>query len=122
MHYSYIRYLKCSEWASTDSQKSGNHPLEGNPEHKIAAQECTYRKVWEDDGNIQKVEVEQSATAFFKTIYTRIHVVQVSHTHAPHIRLEPGLVQGQTQLRCMIEREQSQSAHRLQSKNRNEVL
>ena len=46
--------------------------------HVTAAQECTFRKVWEDDGNVQKVEVEQSATAFFKTIYTRMHVVQVS--------------------------------------------
>ena len=41
-------------------------------------QECTFRKVWEDDGNVQRVEVEQSATAFFKTIYTRMHVVQVT--------------------------------------------
>ena len=71
------------------------HAPGGSPEHKIAAQECTYRKVWEDDGNIQKVEVEQSATAFFKTIYTRMHVVQVSHTHAPHRKLAPGLAQGQ---------------------------
>ena len=46
--------------------------------HKTVAQECTFRKVWEDDGNVQKVEVEQSATAFFKTIHTRMHVVQVS--------------------------------------------
>lgn len=46
--------------------------------HVTAAQECTFRKVWEDDGNVQKVEVEQSATAFFKTIYTRMHVVQAS--------------------------------------------
>jgi hypothetical protein len=45
--------------------------------HVTAAQECTFRKVWEDDGNVQKVEVEQSATAFFKTIHTRMHVVQV---------------------------------------------
>ena len=43
-----------------------------------ALQECTFRKVWEDDGNVQRVEVEQSATAFFKTIYTRMHVVQVT--------------------------------------------
>ena len=46
-------------------------------QHILALQECTFRKVWEDDGNVQRVEVEQSATAFFKTIYTRMHVVQV---------------------------------------------
>ena len=41
-------------------------------------QECTYRKVWEDDGNIQRVEIEQTAMVFFKTIYTRMHVLQAS--------------------------------------------
>ena len=51
--------------------------LKGN-QVKAALQECTFRKVWEDDGIVQRVEVEQSATAFFKTIYTRMHVVQVS--------------------------------------------
>ncbi len=52
-------------------------------EHVPALQECTFRKVWEDDGNVQRVEVEQSATAFFKTIYTRMHVVQVCSLDNP---------------------------------------
>ena len=41
-------------------------------------QECTYRKVWEDDGNRQLVEVEQTSTVFFKTIHTRMNVTQAS--------------------------------------------
>ena len=41
--------------------------------------------MWEDDGNVQKVEVEQSATAFFKTIHTRMHVVQVSPHQNSHL-------------------------------------
>ena len=32
--------------------------------------------MWEDDGNIQRVEIEQTAMVFFKTIYTRMHVLQ----------------------------------------------
>ena len=40
-------------------------------------QECTFRKVWEDDGNRQSVEVEQASQVFFKTIRTRMNVVQV---------------------------------------------
>ena len=39
-------------------------------------QECTYRKVWEDDGNRQLVEVEQTTSVFFKTLRTRMNVVQ----------------------------------------------
>jgi hypothetical protein len=40
-------------------------------------QECTFRKVWEDDGNRQVVEVEQTVQVFFKTMRTRMMVVQV---------------------------------------------
>ena len=32
--------------------------------------------MWEDDGNRQLVEVEQTSTVFFKTIHTRMHVTQ----------------------------------------------
>ncbi|CAL8465027.1 g4562 [Coccomyxa elongata] len=38
--------------------------------------ECTFRKVWEDDGNRQLVEVEQTSQVFFKTIRTRMNVIQ----------------------------------------------
>ncbi|EIE20499.1 hypothetical protein COCSUDRAFT_48533 [Coccomyxa subellipsoidea C-169] len=38
--------------------------------------ECTFRKVWEDDGNRQAVEVEQTSQVFFKTIRTRMNVIQ----------------------------------------------
>ncbi|KAK9917819.1 hypothetical protein WJX75_008608 [Coccomyxa subellipsoidea] len=38
--------------------------------------ECTFRKVWEDDGNRQTVEVEQTSQVFFKTIRTRMNVIQ----------------------------------------------
>lgn len=69
-------------WPSTDTLPCIAHhcpdqALSSFCDHISATQECTYRKVWEDDGNVQRVEVEQSATAFFKTIYTRMHVVQV---------------------------------------------
>ena len=52
------------------------HSSNEDAEPGTAPQECTYRKVWEDDGNIQRVEIEQTAMVFFKTIYTRMHVLQ----------------------------------------------
>ena len=54
----------------------GSIPQDEDAEPGTAPQECTYRKVWEDDGNTQRVEIEQTAMVFFKTIYTRMHVLQ----------------------------------------------
>jgi hypothetical protein len=49
----------------------------------VHLQACTYRKVWEDDGNRQLVEVEQTSSVFFKTIHTRMNVVQASTLPRP---------------------------------------
>lgn len=42
-------------------------------------QECTFRKIWETDGNRQVVEVEQTVQVFFKTMRTRMMVTEVRH-------------------------------------------
>ena len=62
----------------------GSIPQDEDAEPGTAPQECTYRKVWEDDGNTQRVEIEQTAMVFFKTIYTRMHVLQASLKDSPH--------------------------------------
>ena len=69
-HQAMLKLLACE----------GSIPQNEVAEPGTALQECTYRKVWEDDGNTQRVEIEQTAMVFFKTIYTRMHVLQASPT------------------------------------------
>ncbi len=83
---------KCSYTAQGPSHQAmsqllacqGSMPQNEDAEPGTAPQECTYRKVWEDDGNTQRVEIEQTAMVFFKTIYTRMHVLQARFMRLTH--------------------------------------